>query len=112
MIGLFSRVAVIAFLVGNLLLPAPAQQVNHLDGRVFEAASNRGIENLEIKLTPPTNSNLSVRLSGTDQNGNFRFAQVGRGRYLLEVSQGASLLYRAEIDTGQQNHIEIPLQKR
>ncbi len=108
----FSRLAMTAFLAGNLLLPAAAQQPNNFDGRVFEAVSNRGIENLEVKLTPPTNSDLPVRLAGTDQMGQFHFAQVRQGRYLIEVSQGPSLLYRAEIDTGRQNHIDIPLQRR
>lgn len=105
-----SRLAMAAFLAGNLLLTAAAQQLNDLGGRVFEAPNNRGIENLEIKLTPPTSSALPVRIATTDQNGQFRFAQVKQSHYLLEVSQGPSLLYRAEIDTGRQNQIEIPLQ--
>jgi len=112
MIRLSSRVAMAAFLAGSLLRPTAAQQLNDLDGRVFEAVSNRGIENLEVKLTPPTNSDVPVRFASTDQNGQFRFAQVRQGRYLVEVSQGPTLLYRAEIDTGTQNHIKIPLQKR
>ena len=112
MLRRFSRIAMAAFVVGTLLLAAAAQQINNYDGHVFEAASNRGVENLEVKLTPPTRSDLPVRLASTDQNGQFHFVQVRQGRYLLEVSQGPNLLYRAEIDSGTQNRIEIPLQKR
>jgi hypothetical protein len=112
MLRRFSRLVMTAFLAGNLLPLTAAQQLNNLDGRVFETATKRGIENLEVKLTPPTNSDLAVRLASTDQNGQFRFAQLRQGRYLLEVSQGPSLLYRAEINTEKQNHIDIPLQRR
>jgi hypothetical protein len=108
----FPRLAMAALVAGNLLLAAAAQQFHNYDGRVFEAASHRGIENLEVKLTPPTSSNLPVRLANTDQNGEFHFVQVKLGRYLLEVSQGPDLLYRAEIETGTQERIEIPLQRR
>jgi hypothetical protein len=108
MLRRFSRLVMTAFLAGNLLPLTAAQQLNNLDGRVFETATQRGIENLEVKLTPPTNSDLAVRLASTDQNGQFRFAQLRQGRYLLEVSQGRSLLYRAEINTEKQNHIDIP----
>ena len=72
-----SKLAMAAFLSGNFVLVAAAQQFNNVDGRVFEAATNRGIENFEVKLTPPTNSALPVRLANTDQNGQFHFARCG-----------------------------------
>jgi hypothetical protein len=108
----FSRLALAIIVVGHFWLPAAAQQPDAMDGRVFEVGSNRGVENLEVKVTPPNNSSLPVRIANTDQNGQFRFADVRQGRYLLEVSQGPNLLYRAEIDTGKQSHIEISLQRR
>jgi hypothetical protein len=107
-----SRLALAIILVGHFWLPAAAQQLDRVDGRVFEAGSNRGIENLEVKVTPPNNSGLPVRIANTDQNGQFRFGEVRQSRYLLEISQGPNLLYRTEIDTGKQSHIEIPLQRR
>jgi hypothetical protein len=79
MLRRFSRLVMTAFLAGNLLPLTAAQQLNNLDGRVFETATKRGIENLEVKLTPPTNSDLAVRLASTDQNGQFRFAPVEAG---------------------------------
>jgi hypothetical protein len=108
----FSRFALAMILVGHLWLPAAAQQPDGVDGRVFEANSNRGVENLEVKVTPPNNSGLPVRIANTDQNGQFRFAEMRQSRYLLEISQGPNLLYRVEIDTHNQSHIEIPLQRR
>ena len=92
-------------------LPAWGQTAN-LEGRVFDQANGRGLENLEVKMTPPSSSNLPVRLANTDGNGAFRFPDVRMSRYLLEVSQGPNLLYRVQIDAGTQAHLEIPLQRR
>jgi hypothetical protein len=89
-----------------------AQTQKDVNGRVFEADTKRGIENLEVKLTPPNNSGLPIRLANTGQNGTFRFAQVTQSHYLLEVSQGANLLYRVEVDLATTGDLEIPLQKR
>ena len=81
-------------------------------GRVVDAGSGQGIENLEIKLTPPKGVNLPIRLSGTDRDGKFLFRRLARSRYLIEVSQGLYLLYRAEVDTTQQETVEITLKRR
>jgi hypothetical protein len=92
--------------------PGWAQQAVDLEGRVFDSANGRGLENLEVKMTPPSNANLPVRLANTDQNGAFRFPQVRLNRYMLEVSQGPNLLYRVQIDPAAQPRVDIPLQKR
>ena len=89
-----------------------SQQAGDLSGRVFDAASHNGIENLEVKLTPPRESKLSIRLASTDRNGAFVFRRLDRGRYLIEISQGLYLLYRAEIDTTKQDRVEIPLRRK
>jgi len=96
-------------LLGCALLTA--QSVRDVNGRVFEVTSRRGIENLEVKLTPPRSSDLAIRLASTNQNGEFHFTQVKPSKYLLEVSQGPNLLYRNEIDASTADSIEIPLQK-
>jgi hypothetical protein len=90
----------------------PAPQAADFNGRVFDATSKNGIENLEVKLTPPRQSNLAIRLTSTGRNGEFLFRRLERGRYLLEISQGLYLLYRAEIDTTQQDRLEIPLRRK
>jgi hypothetical protein len=92
--------------------PTWSQPAIDFGGRVFDADSKRGVENLEVKLIPPKQSRLPIRVASTDQNGAFLFRQLARGRYLLEVSQGVHLLYRAEVDVNQQDRIDIPLQRR
>jgi len=105
----FGRIASAALLGCVMLAAQPMPR--DLGGRIFEVPSNRGIENLEVKLTPPRGSNLAVRLASTDQNGGFRFAQVSPSRYLLEVSQGPNLLYRNEVDAATAGSLDIPLQR-
>jgi hypothetical protein len=112
MLRRFRLPACALFVTGLLFSASYAQSPRDIGGRVFEAPSDRGIENLEVKLTPPNKSNLPIRLTSTDPNGSFHFAQVKESKYLLEVSQGANLLYRSEIDTATQNDLQVPLQKR
>ena len=104
------RLASVAFL-GCLMLSAQAAP-RDVTGRVFESISKRGIENLEVRLTPPRAANAAIRVTSSDQNGAFRFARVQPGDYLLEISQGPNLLYRAQIDAATQGNIDVPLQQR
>jgi len=91
---------------------ALAQQPKAFAGRVFDASNGRGIQNLEIRLQPPANSNLPVQIGNTGQNGVFRFESVAPGRYLLEVFQGPYPLWRQEIDTSRTDRVDIPLERR
>ena len=86
-----------------------AQQAADFKGRVFDATTRTGIENLEVKLSPPRQSRAAIHLTRTDRNGAFLVPRLAPGRYLLEVSQGMYLLYRMEVDTTRQSQIEIPL---
>lgn len=101
-----------------LLLASVATQLVHaqtskpFSGRVFNAQSKRGVENLEVKLRPPRNSSAPIMIGTTDQNGTFRFAKVQIGMYLLEVSQGPYVLYRREVDLSKVDTVEIPLRRR
>jgi hypothetical protein len=92
--------------------PALSQQTVDFTGRVFDATSKRGIENLEVKLTPPKESKLTIRVANTDQNGLFVFKRLPRSRYLVEVSQGVHLLYRQEVDATTQDRLDIPLNSK
>ena len=104
---------VLGFLVFALAPSAQAQAPSvNFGGRAFEAGTNRGIENLEVRVTPPRNANLPIRLARTDRDGRFVFRNLVRGPYLLEVSQGVYLLYRVEIDTRKTDSINIPLRRR
>ena len=90
---------------------APAQQTSDFTGRVTDT-EHRGIANLEVKLTPPTSTRLPIRLGSTDRNGTFTFRQLARSRYLIEISQGVYLLYRAEVDTAKQSRVDVTLRPR
>jgi Carboxypeptidase regulatory-like domain len=107
---LASLALALAVLVSPIV--AAPQSAQDFNGRVFDATSKRGIENLEVKLTPPRESKLPVRLATTDPNGAFVFRKLVRGRYLLEISQGLFLLYRGEIDTARQPRVDIPLKPK
>src|SRR5687768_15774564 len=79
--------------------PAFPQQTVDFSGRVFDATSKQGSENLDVKLMPPKQSRLPIRVASTDRDGLFVFTRLARSRYLIEVSQGFHLLYRGEVET-------------
>ena len=82
-------------------------------GRVYEAEGGAGIPNLAVKLTPPKGSDRPNRITTTDKNGGFRFTNLERERYLLEVSQGVQLLYRDVVDaTKEDTRKEIALRRK
>jgi hypothetical protein len=87
-------------------------QASDLRGRVVDAATGRGIENLQVKLTPPRQSRAPIRLARTARDGTFTVAQIVSGRYLIEISQGVTLLYRAEVSAASATRLEIPLRRK
>lgn len=109
---MFRHATIVAFLACLLSVLAYPQASKPFSGRVVDAQTKRGIENLEVKLRPPSGSGSAIMIGNTDQTGAFHFSQVRPGQYLLEVSQGPYLLYRAEIDTFRVDSIDIPIQRR
>jgi len=109
---MLKRIAVSAVILCLPVFFAHSQAAQDFTGRVFDAQSKRGVENLEIRLRPPTASNLPTLMGYTNQNGEFRFSAVSSSRYLLEVSQGPYPLYRHEVDLSQTHNIEIPIERR
>jgi len=95
-----------------IVVLAYPQTFKSFSGRIFDAQTKRGVENLEVKLRAPNGSNLPTMIGSTDQKGAFRFSQVRPGRYLLEVRQGPYVLYRIETDTSKVNTIDIPIHRR
>jgi hypothetical protein len=83
-----------------------------LEGLVYEATSKKGIAALTIKLIPPRTLKKAEIITTTDESGEFRFAHVERGKYLLEVYQGVTILFRSGIEIIQDTRKEIPLRSR
>ncbi|HMV85396.1 MAG TPA: carboxypeptidase-like regulatory domain-containing protein [Blastocatellia bacterium] len=77
-------------------LTARAQQLK-LEGQVLEADTNRGIPALSVKLIAAPDLSQPDRITSTNRDGQFYFGDLYRGRYLLEVRQGVTLLHRETI---------------
>jgi hypothetical protein len=83
-----------------------------LEGTVQDVHTKVGIPNLTMRLIPPNNVRSPERIVRTDSRGNFRFTDPNNhyhGRHLLEVYQGAQLLFRDEINTLQLRRIAVPV---
>jgi hypothetical protein len=93
------RLRVLAFFT-LILFPILTPQVAlaqkfKLEGQVVEPTTPpRGIAALGVKLTPSKELSEPQRITSTDQNGQFQFNDLTRGRYMLEVRQGLTLLHR------------------
>ena len=74
-----------------------AQNLAALTGRVVDSAQH-SIPNVQVRLRPPSNSDLVDQIVLSDGDGEFSFPHVQGGAYLLEVSQGPYLLYRQKIN--------------
>lgn len=83
-----------------------------LDGVTVDADSKAGIADLTVKLRPPTSSGGPERVTFTDGKGAFRFQKVDPGRYLFEVYQGVTLLYRKVLALSKDTREEVKLRRR
>ncbi len=95
-----------------VILPNVSAAGLTLDGQVREAVGRKGIPALAVKLIPPRELRGVERITSTDGEGRFRFANLDRGRYLLEVYQGVRLLYREVISLDRDLRKDIELRKR
>lgn len=104
----------LAALAISVVLAAPGMVAQAADfpGRVFDAVSTDGIQNVQVKLTPPRRSKAPIRIATTARDGAFEFSGLIRGRYLVEVSQGVTLVYRAEVDTSKVDRLDIALRRK
>lgn len=86
-----------------------------LDGRIVDAASRDGIPELTVKLIPPMamqSLRRPEKITTTDRHGEFRFTDTDTGKYLLEVYQGVTLLYRGVVEINQDTHKRIELKRK
>ncbi len=107
----------VAILVALVKIPsvAPMEMTIHddvIEGRIFEATTRRGIPNLTVRLIPPRVTQQAEKITTTKANGEFEFRSVDKGKYLLEVYQGLTLLYRDVVDTNGDRHMEISFRKK
>jgi hypothetical protein len=105
--------SIVAVVLGLIVAAqASAQPSVDFTGRVFDAGTKTGIQNLQVKLLPPRQSKNPPRIANTDRDGVFVFRKVPQGRYLVEVSQGVTLLYRAEVNTATTSRLDVPLRRK
>jgi hypothetical protein len=83
-----------------------------ISGRIFDSTTNAGIPGMTVKLTPPKATGRPQRVTRTDAEGAFDFGKLAKGRYLLEVYQGATLLHRRVIDNTQDQQFEVSLRPK
>ena len=95
-----------------LIIYSNALSLSDFSGRVYEASDNKGISNLVIKLTPPRNLKVPQKITTTDQDGRFNLPGLEMGRYLLEIYQGPTLLYRDVVDLNKETNKNIMLRAK
>jgi len=108
---IFPVVLLCALFLMHLRPVAQVQEVS-LRGKVLEAVSRHGIAALSVNLIASRKLGQPQRLTSTDQHGVFIFTGLTRGRYLLEVSQGVTLLHREVLSIEADTAKEITLRKK
>jgi len=83
-----------------------------LDGRVYETANKKGIAALTVKLIPPRGVRKPEKIVSTDERGEFHFTNIDQGKYLIEVYQGITILYRSMVEINQSTRKDIPLRRK
>ena len=83
-----------------------------LDGRVYEATNKKSIAALTVKLIPPKSVRKSEKVVSTDEKGEFHFTNIDQGKYLIEVYQGITILYRNMMEINQNTRKDIALRRK
>jgi hypothetical protein len=107
---LLSLVTTISISSGEPVKPEARDGV--LTGRIYEAGTQAGIADLTVRLIPPRDLKKPEKVTTTDEGGKFRFADLSGDKYLLEVYEGLTLLYREVIEVKQNTQKEIALKKK
>lgn len=74
-----------------------------LRGRVRTGEDGRGVPALTVTLVPRSASSQPKKITITNEDGAFRFKNVGAGHYDVEVSRGVELLRREPVDVDAQD---------
>ena len=109
----FHLLALLAFILFLFLAlwPVQAQQIT-LEGKVIEAATQKGVPALSLRLTPSRGLKQPQRITSTNRDGEFHFSGLLRGRYLLEVRQGVTLLHREIVTIEASTTKQVTLRRR
>jgi hypothetical protein len=109
------KAVVLTALVAFLIIPLIAQAVvvkvrpDSITGRVFETSTNSGVPGLSVRLVAPRAERLPTRITATTSDGRFEFVELRKGKYLLVIYQGTTLLFRREIDTSVETEFTVAL---
>ena len=83
----------------------------NLTGKITDDRTNGGISSLTVSLRPPANTAGQQRVTSTDAGGGFVLNTVPAGRYLLEVFQGVTPVYREVVELDRDTAKEIRLHR-
>lgn len=108
----YVRALAVALTIGAALAGlsggAGAQSQLTLSGKV--SLQTRGaLPRFTVRLYPPTASKRPTQVTYTDTAGNFKFAALDAGRYLLEIYQGPKILVYQKVLTLDRNQAAQPL---
>jgi hypothetical protein len=81
-------------------------------GMIYDSSTGKGISGLVVKLLPPRPSGNTQRITVTNARGEFQFGSQRKGRYMLEVRQGLTLLYRRVIDTNMDDSLAVSFRRK
>ncbi len=102
---------ILFMLFACLIEPVEGQQLK-LAGKVVETATRHGIAALSVRLTASREMGQPQRITATNIDGEFKFTDLVRGRYMLEVSQGNMLLHREFLSVEADTERLITLRKK
>ena len=82
-----------------------------LTGQVYENTRKEGIPGLIIKLKSPKALKQPEKITRTDKNGEFIIEGLDKSKYLLEVFEATTIIYREvlEIDEDTTKVIELEI---
>ncbi len=100
------------FLILSILMTALPALGAEFNGRVVEETSREGISDLTVRLIPPKATNQPEKVTTTNDRGEFHIPSLEKGRYLLEVYQGTTLLYREVVEADPERIKEIKLSRK
>ncbi|MEW6086956.1 MAG: hypothetical protein AB1498_01460 [bacterium] len=95
-----------------LVLLSVSVYAAELNGRVRENTKKEGIPGLVVKLKPPKASQKPEKITKTGKNGEFVIKDLDTGKYMLEVYEATTIIYREVLELNSDTTKEIELEKK